>query len=41
MISWRGVWYVVHLGEVLRPVVEGVVDDPSTGTGSSAPSSTC
>jgi hypothetical protein len=41
MISWRGVWYVVHLGEVLRPVVAGVVDDPSSGTGVSVPSSTC
>ena len=41
MISWRGVWYVVHLGEVLRPVVAGVVDDPTPGTGVSVPSSTC
>jgi len=41
MISWRGVWYVVHLGAVLRPSAGGVVDDPSTGTGESAPSSTC
>jgi hypothetical protein len=41
MISWRGVWYVVHLGAVLRPGAEGEVDDPSSGTGSSAPSSTC
>ena len=41
MISWRGVWYVVHLGAVLRPSAAGVVDDPSTGPGESAPSSTC
>jgi hypothetical protein len=41
MISWRGVWYVVHLGAVLRPSAAGVVDDPSSGTGVSAPSSTC
>jgi hypothetical protein len=41
MISWRGVWYVVHLGAVLRPGAAGVVDDASTGTGQSAPSSTC
>lgn len=41
MISWRGVWYVVHLGAILRPSAAGVVDDPSTGTGESAPSSTC
>jgi hypothetical protein len=38
MISWRGVWYVVHLGSVLQP---GSVDDPSAGAGASAPSSTC
>jgi hypothetical protein len=41
MISWRGVWYVVHLGAVLRPGAGGVVDDPSSGAGASAPSSTC
>ena len=39
MISWRGVWYVIHLGAVVGP--SGVVDDPSAGEGSSAPSSTC
>ena len=41
MISWRGVWYVVHLGAVVRSSVAGVVDDPSSGPGVSAPSSTC
>lgn len=41
MISWRGVWYVVHLGSVLRTTVGGVVDDPATGPGQSVPSSTC
>ena len=41
MISWRGVWYVVHLGAILRPDGGGVVDDASTGAGASAPSSTC
>jgi hypothetical protein len=41
MISWRGVWYVVHLGAILRSTSGGVVDDPSSGTGESAPSSTC
>jgi hypothetical protein len=41
MISWRGVWYVVHLGTVLRKAAVGVVDDPSPGTGTPAPSSTC
>jgi hypothetical protein len=41
MISWRGVWYVVHLGAILRSGAVGVVDDPSSGTGQSVPSSTC
>ena len=41
MISWRGVWYVVHLGAILRSTAGGFVDDPSSGTGVSAPSSTC
>ena len=41
MISWRGVWYVVHLGGVVRSSDAGVVDDPSSGSGVSAPSSTC
>jgi hypothetical protein len=41
MISWRGQWYVVHLGAVLPPGGQGVVDDPETGPGSSAASSTC
>ena len=41
MISWRGAWYVIHLGEVLRPVVTGVVDDPQAGSGISADSGTC
>jgi hypothetical protein len=38
MISWRGVWYVVHLGGISR---SGIVDDPSAGPGAPAPSSTC
>lgn len=41
MISWRGVWYVVHLGAVVRPGGGGTVDEPSLGAGTSAPSSTC
>lgn len=41
MISWRGVWYVVHLGAVVRPGSGGVVDYPSNGPGQSLPSSTC
>ncbi len=39
MISWRGIWYVVHLGSVTGG--GGVVDDPEPGKGSSAASSTC
>lgn len=41
MISWRGEWYVVHLGAVLRTSAQGVVDTPATGPGTSAYSSTC
>jgi hypothetical protein len=41
MISWRGQWYVVHLGAVLRNEDAGVVDEPASGRGSSAYSSTC
>jgi hypothetical protein len=41
MISWRGTWYVIHLGVVERSTNQGVVEDPEAGQGSSAPSSTC
>jgi hypothetical protein len=41
MISWRGVWYVVHLGAVLRSTDTGVVDQPAVGSGASAYSGTC
>ena len=41
MISWRGTWYVVHLGAVTRPSSGGVVDDPEVGPGTPAYSSTC
>ena len=41
MISWRGVWYVVHLGAVTRQAATGLVDDPSDGPGEPVPSSTC
>jgi hypothetical protein len=41
MISWRGQWYVVHLGAILRPSSVGEVDDPEAGLGYSTPSSTC
>ncbi len=41
MISWRGVWYVVHLGAILRSGDSGEVDEPSSGPGSSVYSGTC
>jgi hypothetical protein len=41
MISWRGVWYVVHLGAILRPSDSGQVDSPEPGRGSSQYSGTC
>jgi len=41
MISWRGVWYVVHLGAVLRSTDSGEVDEPASGPGASAYSGTC
>jgi hypothetical protein len=39
MISWRGYWYVVHMGSVNGG--GGTVDDPETGKGTPAASSTC
>jgi len=41
MISWRGIWYVVHLGAVQRSGSGGMVDDPSLGRGVSVNSGTC
>ncbi len=41
MISWRGVWYVVHLGAVLRSSDVGAVDEPAPGSGVSVYSGTC
>ena len=41
MISWRGVWYVVHLGAILRSGESGMVDEPSSGAGVSTYSGTC
>jgi hypothetical protein len=41
MISWRGVWYVVHLGAVLGPEEAGLVDEPGSGPGAPAYSGTC
>ncbi|MDA8297076.1 MAG: hypothetical protein M0004_10935 [Actinomycetota bacterium] len=33
LISWRGEWYVVHLGAVLRSSGGGIVDSPAVGAG--------
>jgi hypothetical protein len=41
MISWRGEWYVVHMGAVLRSSDTGVLDEPAPGPGSSRYSGTC
>jgi hypothetical protein len=41
MISWRGVWYVVHFGAILRASDTGMVDDAAVGRGISAYSGTC
>jgi hypothetical protein len=41
LISWRGVWYVVHFGAVLRSVVTGMVDDPEVGPGIPGPAGGC
>ncbi len=40
LISWRGVWYVVHFGGVVRPAV-GMVDEPTTGPGTPGPQGGC
>ncbi len=41
MISWRGRWYVIHLGYVGKLSIGGRVDAPSLGAGISAPADTC
>jgi hypothetical protein len=41
LISWRGVWYVVHLGPNPRPVNVGTVDEPSLGAGTPGPAGGC
>ena len=41
LISWRGEWYVVHLGAVLRSSDTGMVDDPEEGEGTFAPAGGC
>jgi hypothetical protein len=41
LISWRGRWYVVHFGAVLRTGATGVVDSPTTGPGTPGPAGGC
>jgi len=41
LISWRGVWYVVHLGAEQRAVVTGIVDQPAAGPGVPGPPGGC
>ena len=41
LISWRGRWYVVHFGAVLRNSAVGVVDQPSDGVGVTGPPGGC
>jgi hypothetical protein len=41
LISWRGRWYVVHLGGELRTVAGGMIDDPSRGAGIAGPPGGC
>jgi hypothetical protein len=40
-ISWRGDWYVVHLGALTRGAAYGIVDDPSAGPGVPGPPGGC
>ena len=41
LISWRGRWYVVHFGAVLRTGASGVVDQPAAGPGVPGPPGGC
>ena len=41
LISWRGLWYVVHLGPNPRPSDVGTVDQPATGPGTPGPAGGC
>jgi hypothetical protein len=40
-ISWRGDWYLVHLGALSRAAPVGIVDDPEPGTGVPGPPGGC
>jgi hypothetical protein len=41
LISWRGRWYVVHFGAVLRNGSYGIVDNPAAGPGVPGPAGGC
>ncbi|MGO9078847.1 MAG: hypothetical protein ACLQDY_07350 [Streptosporangiaceae bacterium] len=41
LISWRGRWYVVHFGAVLRSGDYGIVDSPAVGPGIPGPAGGC
>lgn len=41
MISWRGAWYVVHLGPNPRPANVGTVATPAVGPGTPGPGGGC
>ena len=40
-ISWRGDWYLIHLGALVRSGAYGIVDDPETGQGFPGPAGGC
>jgi hypothetical protein len=40
-ISWRGTWYVIHLGALVRSGAYGIVDDPEAGPGIPGPPGGC
>ncbi len=41
LISWRGDWYLVHFGAVVRDGASGIVDDPEAGPGVPGPPGGC
>jgi hypothetical protein len=41
LISWRGRWYVVHLGGEVRPSYGGMIDQPAAGPGVPGPQGGC
>ncbi len=40
-ISWRGDWYLIHLGALVRGGTYGIVDDPEPGEGIPGPAGGC